>query len=52
MIANEQLAWILVTAGYSIISVFVLLNTYATCTERVQAAPQNKKEDIPFWTFL
>ena len=46
---HEQLSWILVTAGYSIVSVFVLLNTYASCTERVQAAPQNKKEDIPFW---
>ena len=49
VIGNEQLSWILVTAGYSILSVFVLLNTYATCTERVQAAPQSKKEDIPFW---
>ena len=43
VIGNEQLSWILVTAGYSILSVFVLLNTYATCTERVQAAPQSKK---------
>ena len=47
---QEQLSWILVTAAYAIISVFVLLNTYMTCTERVQAAPQSKKEDIPFWT--
>ncbi len=46
---REQLSWILVTAGYAIVSVFVLLNTYATCTERVQAAPQTKKENIPFW---
>ena len=46
---HEQLSWILVTGGYAIVSVFVLLNTYATCTERVQAAPQSKKEDIPFW---
>lgn len=26
-------------------------NTYATCTERVQAA-QKVKDDIPFWTAL
>lgn len=44
---HEQLSWILVTAGYSIVSVFVLLNTYASCTERVQAAPQNKKRISP-----
>lgn len=47
---KEQLSWILVTGGYAIVSVFILLNTYATCTERVQAAPQTKKENIPFWT--
>ena len=47
---KEQLSWILVTSGYAIVSVFVLLNTYSTCTERVQAAPQTKKENIPFWT--
>ena len=46
---KEQFSWILVTGAYAIISVFVLLNTYATCTERVQAAPQTKKENIPFW---
>lgn len=46
---KEQLSWILVTGGYAIVSVFVLLNTYATCTERVQAAPQTKKENIPLW---
>ncbi|WP_122790345.1 MFS transporter [Intestinibacillus sp. Marseille-P6563] len=46
---KEQLSWILVTGGYAIVSVFILLNTYATCTERVQAAPQTKKENIPFW---
>lgn len=46
---KEQLSWILVTGGYAIVSVFVLLNTYATCTERVQAAPQTKEENIPFW---
>lgn len=45
---NQQLSWILVTAGYAVISVFVLLNTYASCTERVQAAPQNAKDNIPF----
>ena len=49
VIGNEQLSWILVTGAYAIVSVFVLLNTYATCTERVQAAPQTKKENIPFW---
>ena len=49
VIHNEQMAWIVVTAAYAIVSMFVLLNTYATCTERVQAAPQSKKEDIPFW---
>ena len=46
---KEQLSWILVTGGYAVVSVFILLNTYATCTERVQAAPQTKKENIPFW---
>nr|WP_297280321.1 MFS transporter [uncultured Butyricicoccus sp.] len=46
---KEQLSWVLVTSGYAIVSVFILLNTYATCTERVQAAPQTKKENIPFW---
>lgn len=44
---NQQMAWILVTAGYAIISVGVLVNTYIVCTERVSAAKQ-EKEDIPF----
>lgn len=48
---NEQAAWILVTAVYAVISVFVLLNTYMTCTERVQTA-QKSRENIPFWTAL
>lgn len=48
IINHEQMAWILVTAGYALISVFVLLNTYMSCTERVQAAKQ-EKSDIPFW---
>ncbi|MDE7039262.1 MAG: MFS transporter, partial [Lachnospiraceae bacterium] len=43
IIHHEQGAWILVTAVYAVISVFVLLNTYATCTERVQTA-QNSNE--------
>lgn len=47
IIKNEQLAWIIVTAVYAALSVLVLLNTYATCTERVQAAKKEKK-DIPF----
>lgn len=51
IIHHEQGAWILVTAVYAVISVFVLLNTYATCTERVQTA-QKSKEDIPFWMAL
>lgn len=51
LINNEQAAWILVTTVYAVISVFVLLNTYATCTERVQTA-QKSKENIPFWTAL
>lgn len=51
VIHNEQAAWITVTAVYAIISVFVLLNTYMTCTERVQTA-QKAKEDIPFWIAL
>lgn len=51
VIGNEQAAWIIVTAGYALISVFVLLNTYMTCTERVQAA-QKIKEDIPFFKAL
>lgn len=52
LIDNQQMAWILVTAGYAIVSVFVLINTYCTCTERVQAADANKKEkeNTPFWT--
>lgn len=48
---NEQAAWIFVTAVYAVISVFVLLNTYMTCTERVQTA-QKSRENIPFWTAL
>lgn len=51
VIGHEQAAWILVTAVYAVISVFVLLNTYMTCTERVQTA-QKSKENIPFWTAL
>ena len=51
MIHNEQAAWIIVTSVYAVISVFVLLNTYATCTERVQTA-QKSKDNIPFWTAL
>lgn len=51
MTGNEQAAWIIVTAVYAVVSVFVLLNTYATCTERVQTA-QKSKENIPFWTAL
>lgn len=50
-IDNPQLAWILVTAGYAVVSVAILCNTYATCTERVKVAKQEKSdEDIPFWT--
>ena len=52
LIGNEQLAWVLVTAVYSLLSVFVLLNTYINCTERVKADKQEKKSDIPFWTAL
>ncbi len=48
---NEQAAWIIVTAAYAIVSVFVLLNTYATCTERVRTA-EKVKEDLPFLTAL
>lgn len=51
VIKKEQAAWILVTTVYAVISVFVLLNTYMTCTERVRTA-QKAKEDIPFWTAL
>lgn len=51
IINNEQAAWIIVTVVYAFISVFVLLNTYMTCTERVQAA-QKVKENIPFFTAL
>lgn len=50
-IDNQQMAWIIVTAAYAILSVFVLINTYCTCTERVQADKKDKKEktNIPFW---
>lgn len=47
VIQNEQAAWIIVTAVYAAVSVFVLINTYITCTERVQTA-QKVKENIPF----
>lgn len=50
-IHNEQAAWIIVTTVYAIVSVFVLLNTYASCTERVCTA-QKVKENIPFFTAL
>lgn len=46
-IQSQQKAWILVTAAYAVISAFVLLNTYMTCTERVSAG-KKEKEDIPF----
>ena len=52
MIGNTQAAWITVTAVYAVISVFVLVNTYMTCTERVQTAQKSKEEDVPFWTAL
>lgn len=52
VIHNEQAAWITVTAVYAIVSVFVLINTYMTCTERVQSAQKSKEENIPFWTAL
>lgn len=50
LIDNQQMAWILVTAGYALLSVFVLINTYCTCTERVQAVKTDKaeKRDVPF----
>lgn len=48
IIENQQMAWIIVTTVYAVISVFVLINTYCTCTERVQAA-QKEKSNIPFW---
>ena len=50
LINNTQAAWIIVTAVYATISVFVLVNTYCTCTERVKAAAQEQKSDIPFLT--
>lgn len=52
LIGNTQLAWILVTAIYAIISVFVLINTYVSCTERVQTAQKSKGKDVPFLTAL
>lgn len=48
-IRNQQLAWILVTAAYATVSVFVLIHTYCTCTERVKTAEKGEKSDIPFW---
>lgn len=50
LIDNNQLAWVLVTAVYALLSVFILLNTYMTCTERVQADKRDEKSDIPFRT--
>lgn len=53
LLENQQMAWIIVTAVYAIVSVFVLINTYCTCTERVQAVKKDteeKKENTPFWT--
>ncbi len=44
MIQNEQMAWIIVTTVYAVISIIVLLNTYASCTERVQAAQKEKEK--------
>lgn len=48
-IRNQQLAWILVTAAYATVSVFVLIHTYCTCTERVKTSEKGEKSDIPFW---
>lgn len=51
LIQNQQAAWIIVTAVYAVVSVFVLLNTYMNCTERVKAAKkEDAKDNIPFWT--
>ena len=47
MTHNPQIAWVIVTAAYALCSVFILLNTYATCTERVKS-DEVQKEDIPF----
>lgn len=44
IIHNEQMAWIIVTAVYAGVSVLVLINTYMTCTERVQAAAKVKEK--------
>lgn len=52
IIHNTQAAWIGVTAVYATVSVFVLINTYMSCTERVQTAQKSKEEDVPFWTAL
>lgn len=52
LIENTQAAWIIVTAIYAVVSVFVLVNTYMSCTERVQTAQKSKDEDIPFITAL
>lgn len=47
MTHNPQIAWVIVTAAYALCSVFILLNTYTTCTERVKS-DEVQKEDIPF----
>ena len=46
-INNQQMGWILVTAGYAFFSVLILINTYCNCTERVREEGKNKST-IPF----
>ena len=50
-INNTQLAWIIVTGVFAAISVFILLNTFRCCKERVAVAGK-KEEKIPVFTAL
>ena len=50
-INNTQLAWIIVTGVFAAISVFILLNTFRCCKERVAVAGKIE-EKIPVFTAL
>ena len=50
-IDNTQLAWIIVTAVFSVISVLILLNTFRCCKERVKVS-EKSEEKLPVFTAL
>lgn len=50
-IGHEQLAWILVTLGISLVSMLILFNTFKNCKERVRVSEKVEKK-ISLFTSL